>query len=163
MNTKLLTERELRNQMRSTFAAVFPDRSTDGLEDAMSGSPKPMATDHQKKEWILEKAKMSLLAEDKIAPAKDPLALQNVVAQIDDMVASISIDYTDEDFYQAVREKYGSRAVQQAKRDIDKLDPSPDMHLSPAAHLQYRHLMMEMWMDGKESACEKYTPKKYRK
>ena len=163
MNTKLLTEKELRSQMRGTFIAVFPNRSTDGLEAAMSGSPDPMATDYQKKEWLLEMAKMSLLAEDKSSPADDPQSLQNAVERIDEMVTSINTDYTDEEFYQAVREKYGSRGVRQAKKDIARLESSLDEHLSPAGQLQYRHLMMEMWLDSKEWAREKYTPKKYRK
>ena len=162
MNTRLMTEKELRSQMRSAFTAIFPNRSTAGLEDAMSGSPKPMATDHQKKEWILEMAKMSLLSEDKSSPAEDPQALQDTVDRINEMVTSISTDYTDEEFYQAVREKYGSRAVRQAKKDIARLGTSPDEHLSPEGQLQFRHIMMEMWLDSKEWAREKFTPKKYR-
>ena len=163
MNTRLMTEKELRNQMRSAFTNIFPNRSTEGLEDAMSGSPGSRATDHQKKEWILEMAKMSLLAEDKSFPAADQQFLQNAVDRIDEMILSISTDYTDEEFYQAVREKYGSRAVRQAKKDIARLDPAPDEHLSPAGQRQFRHLIMEMWLDNKEWACEKFTPKKYRK
>ena len=111
MNTRLMTEKELRSQMRSAFTNIFPNRSTEGLEDAMSGSPGPRATDHQKKEWILEMAKMSLLAEGRSFPAEDQQSLQNAVDRIDEMILSISTDYTDEEFYQAVREKYGSRAV----------------------------------------------------
>ena len=163
MNTNLLTEKELRSQMSSIFTAIFPNRSTTGLEDAISGSPKPRATDRQKKEWILEKAKMALLAENKISPAEDPQELQNAVERIDEMVASISTDYTDEEFFQAIREKYGSRAVRQAKKHFARFDQTPDERLSPVEQLQFRHLMMEIWMDSEEEAREKYTPKKYRK
>ena len=163
MNAKLYTENELRDQMRSIFTAVFPNRSTDGLENIMSGFPKPMATVEQNKEWILEMAKMSLLAEDKSAPAGDPRGLQNAVERIDEMVISIGNDYTDEEFYQAVKEKYGSRGVRQAKKDIARHDPATDDPLSPAGQLQYRHFMMETWLDSKEEARQKFTPKKYRK
>lgn len=162
MNTRLMTEKELRSQMRSAFTNIFPNRSTEGLEDAMSGSPGPRATDHQKKEWILEMAKMSLLAENHLDPASDQDSLQNAIAQIDEMVASINIEYTDEEFYQAVREKYGSRGVRQAKRDIERLDIYPNNQLSPEEQLLFRQLMMELFMDSKERAREKFTPKKYR-
>ena len=163
MNAKLYTENELRDQMRSIFTAVFPNRSTDGLENIMSGNPGEMISCHLKKELILETAKLVLCAENHLDPASDQDALQNAIERIDEMVISIGNDYTDEEFYQAVKEKYGSRGVRQAKKDIARHDPVIDDPLSPAGQLQYRHFMMETWLDSKEEARQKFTPKKYRK
>ena len=70
-------------------------------------------------------------------------------------------NYTDEEFYKAVREKYGSRGVRQAKKEFEKLDAQPSA-LPPEERLEHRHLMMEIWMDSKEQA-KKFTPKKYLK
>ena len=70
-------------------------------------------------------------------------------------------NYTDEEFYKVVREKYGSRGVCQAKKEFEKFDAKPAA-LPPDEQLEYRHLMMDIWMDSKEQA-KKFTPKKYLK
>ena len=162
MNIKLLTQNAVRDKMRSLFAALYPDRSSDEFERVITSSSDQALEYHQKKEWILEMAKMSLLAENKIAPAKDPQALQKAVADIDELITSRNSDYTDEEFYLAVREQFGSRGLREAKKEIARLDASPDERFTPLEAHQYQRLMMEMWIAAKEKAREKFTPKKYR-
>ena len=162
MNIKLLTQNTVRNQMRSLFITLYPDRSSDELERVISSSSDQALEYHQKKEWILEMAKMTLLAEDRIAPAKDSQALQNAVAQIDAMITSRNSDYTEEEFYQAVREQFGSRGLREAKKEIASLAASPDERFTPLKAHQYQRLMMETWIAAKDLAHEKFTPKKYR-
>jgi len=148
--------------MRSIFAAVFPDRSSNVLEQVISGMSEQRATEHEKLELLLEASKLVLCAENHLDPARDQVALQNAVAHINEMVISIGVDYSDEEFYQAVREKYGAKGVRDAKKYVENMDEQPS-ELSHDEQLEFRRLMMELWMDSKEEAREKYTPKKYRK
>ena len=149
MNIKLLTQNAVRDKMRSLFAALYPDRSSDEFERVITSSSDQALEYHQKKEWILEMAKMSLL-------------LQKAVADIDELITSRNSDYTDEEFYLAVREQFGSRGLREAKKEIARLDASPDERFTPLEAHQYQRLMMEIWIAAKEKAREKFTPKKYR-
>ena len=69
---------------------------------------------------------------------------------------------TDAEFLATAKERYGSHGLLQAKsmlEDLGKKNPQISANELPS----YRTLMMEMWLDSKESAREKFTLKKYRR
>ena len=140
---------------------VYPDRSTDGFEKAISGFPNEVDTPRQKEEWILEMTKMSILAENKLQPT-NPQLVQNAVAKIDDMVTHLCKPLSDEEFINLAREKYGYRGARDAKEMLESFDTRV-LNMSKEDNDAYRQLMIQLWIDSKEEAREKYTPKKYRK
>lgn len=70
---------------------------------------------------------------------------------------------TEQEFLQTARERFGARGLRQAKAFLDKpvrdhmgiTTPMRDSSLFP--------VMSEIWLDSKEDARERFTPKKYRK
>ena len=70
----------------------------------------------------------------------------------------------DEEFITEVYEKYGSRSVKQAQ---DILEQASAMfaggELSEDDQLAFVHEIQRLYLDSKERAREKFTPKKYRK
>lgn len=68
---------------------------------------------------------------------------------------------TEQEFLTAAKERFGSRGLRQAKtmlEELDKKKPSVPADEIPA----HRSLMMDLWLDSKEEARRKFTPKKYR-
>ena len=70
----------------------------------------------------------------------------------------------DEEFITEVYEKYGSRGARQAQ---DILEQASAMfaggELSEDDQLAFVHEIQHLYLDSKERAREKFTPKKYRK
>ena len=68
---------------------------------------------------------------------------------------------TEQEFLTAAKERFGSRGLRQAKTMLEGLDKKKSS--VPANEVPaYRSLMMDLWLDSKEEARQKYTPKKYR-
>lgn len=67
----------------------------------------------------------------------------------------------DQEFLATVREKYGSRGVRDAKDFLKELG---DESKFPSEHHDtFRGYFMIAWLTNKESARQKFTPKKYRR
>jgi len=150
-----------RTEMRDLFCSIYPDRSLDGFEKAISGFPNGVDTPKQQESWILEMTKMSILAENKLKPADQEL-VQKSVTKIDEMIINLSKPLSDEEFINPAREKYGYRGASGAKEMLESFD-AQFFDLYPEDSAVIIQGMKEAFFDSEEEAREKDTPKKYRK
>jgi len=79
---------------------------------------------------------------------------------------------TEQEFLTAAKERFRARGLREAKKYLDE----PEVVMSSTADspdgkivIPHRRdsetapIMMEVWLDSKQRAREKFTPKKYRK
>ena len=70
---------------------------------------------------------------------------------------------TEQEFLTAAKERFGSRGLRQAKALLDKPVRDHMGIIAPMRDSSLFPVMSEMWLDSKEEARKRFTPKKYRK